>query len=179
MIVDIRKLTDFDSNYGILAELEVQSLICKSFKLTPGVITVGYDPTYDFAINNTKLELKFSRNVFDVTKIEIARADKRPSGLSLTQSDLYALFSKDHNGTAKLRLIKTADIYAYYLTRKILNYTIIPPSADSPGRIELPLNIHNINDLCLGICDYEDGLFYLDTFKPDKYAIENITKFIK
>jgi hypothetical protein len=179
MIVDIRKLTDFSSDHGVLAELAVQTLICEHFNLTPGVITIGFNPKYDFSINNTKVELKFTRNAFDVTKIEVARADKRPSGLSLTQSDVYALFSKDRNGTAKLRLIKTADLYAYYLTRKTLSLSITPASSDCTGRIELPLNMSNVNNLGVGICDYEDGLFYLDTFKPDEYAVSNIKKYIK
>ena len=120
MVVDIRKLTDFTSTHCHLAELAVQALICKHFNLKPGVITIGYNPDYDFSIISTLVELKFSRNNFQVTKVEVARDNKRPSGLSLTKSDVYAFFSQDSQTNAKLRLIKTSDLYAYYLTKPSL-----------------------------------------------------------
>ena len=179
MIVDIRKLTDFDSDHCELAERAVQSLLCTTFNLQPGVVTVGYNPEYDFSINNTLIELKFSTNSFQVTKIEVARNNKTPSGLSLTKSDVYAFFSQDSNGTAKLRLIKTADLYAYYLTKTSLTHSCTQSHGDKTGRIELPLNMGNIHNLGVGSCEYSDGFFYLDTFTPDKFAITNIHKYIK
>jgi len=179
MIVDIRKLTDFTSDHGLLAEIAVQALICNHFELTPGVLTIGYNPEYDFGINNSLIELKFSRNNFQVTKIEVAREDKRPSGLSLTKSDLYAFFSQDSQTTAKLRLIRTADIYAYYLTKPTLAQRCSATIGDHSGRIELPLNMGNLDNLGVGVCKYDNGLFHLDTFNADPYAIDNIQKYIK
>lgn len=180
MIVDIRELTDFSSDHGELAERAVQKLICKNFKdLKPGVLTVGYDPTYDFSINDTLIELKFTTYNFQVTKVEVARADGRPSGLSLTKSDVYAFFSQDSQTIAKLRFIRTADLYAYYLTKQTLTHHYSPTSGDCAGRTELPLNMSNVNNLGAGVCDYDDGLFDLDTFRPDPYAVDNIHKYIQ
>jgi hypothetical protein len=179
MIVDIEELTDFTSDHGLLAEIAVQKLICTNFELKPGVLTMGYNPEYDFGINNSLIELKFSRNNFQVTKVEVAREDKRPSGLSLTKSDVYAFFSQDSQTTAKLRLIRTADLYAYYLTKPTLAQQCFKTKGDHSGRIELPLNMSNLDNLGVGVCDYDGGLFYLDSFKPDPYAIDNIHKYIK
>ena len=179
MIVNIQKLTDFTSDHCQLAELAVQSLMCKHFNLRPGVLTVGYNPDYDFSINNTLIELKFSTRNFEVSRVEVARNTGKPSGLSLTKSDLYAFFSQDKNNTAKLRLIRTADLLAYYLTRPTLSHHCSAPSGNFAGRIELPLNMSNLDNLGVGVCEYDDGLFYLDTFKPDPYAIDNIHKYIK
>jgi len=179
MIVDIRKLTDFSSDHGELAEHAVQALMCKHFNLQPGDVTVGYNPEYDFTINNTLVELKFSRNNFQVSKVEVARDNGKPSGLSLTKSDVYAFFSQDSQTTAKLRLIRTADLYAYYLTRSTLTHHCTVTKGDQSGRIELPLNMANVDNLGVGVCKYDKGLFHLDTFVPDDYAIDNIHKYIK
>jgi len=179
MIVDISKLTDFESDHCQLAELEVQSILCKNFNLKPGVLTLGNNPDYDFSIQSTLIELKFTTYNFQVTKIEVARDNRKPSGLSLTKSDVYAFFSRDGERTAKLRLIKTADLYAYYLTRPTLSPIYTESIGDHSGRYELPLNMENVPNLGVGICDYNDGLFYLDTFKVDGYATENIHKYIK
>jgi hypothetical protein len=37
----------------------------------------------------------------------------------------------------------------------------------------------NVDNLGVGVCNYNDGLFYLDSFNPDPYAIDNIHKYIK
>jgi hypothetical protein len=179
MIVDIRKLTDFSSNHGELAERAVQSLLCEKFDLRAGVLTVGYNPEYDFSINNTLVELKFSRNNFQVTKLEVARDNGKPSGLSLTKSDVYAFFSQDSQTTAKLRLVRTADLYAYYLTKPTLTHQCTITKGDQSGRIELPLNMVNVDNLGVGVCSYNNGLFHLDSFVPDNWAINNIHKYIK
>lgn len=179
MIVDIRKLTDFDSDHCLQAELEVQSIICKEFNLKPGVITLGNNPEYDFSVNTTLIELKFTTKNFQVTKVEVARTNKQPSGLALTKSDIYAFFSQDKDNTAKLRFVKTSNLLAYFLTKKNLNPIYTEATGDHSGRYELPLNMENVPNLGVGTCKYTDGLFYLDTFKADPYALDNIHKYIK
>jgi len=112
MIINVKQLLDFKSGHGDIADLAIMSSICSLFELRPTEVTKGFYPGYDFVIENTKIELKTSSKGLDGL-IEIARADGRASGLSVTEADVYAFLNPAGNGKAKLRLIHTFELKRY------------------------------------------------------------------
>lgn len=92
------KLTNFE--YSQLAEQAIANKFADMFtqhgvKCSVTEHTVGYDPRYDFRINNTKIELKISGNLIKGKQtLPIETKSKsptgvEPSGLSTTEADAY------------------------------------------------------------------------------------------
>lgn len=175
MIVDIKKLLDFESDHCFQAEAEVQKLICKNFGFEPGVITLGNNPDFDFSIQNTTVELKFT--TYDPSCVEVEFRDKhgRPSALCKTKADIYAFFCKISHTQAKLHIVKTSELLSRLLNRDG-NATVVKTLW---GATAFKVNILSCYDLGIATCNYNDGNFDLSTFKVyNQYVRDNIYKYI-
>jgi len=175
MIVNVSKLIDFSSNHNRDAEFAIQKWICDAYDLEPGTITHGYDPRFDFVINNQLIELKISSKGTSNSMIELMRDNYSPSGLSATKSDIHAFLNPSGKGTAKLRLIKTNDLIAFYF-RNTKNRVLIPSDGNKRGSYMAPLNFKDHNDLMIGECSYNNGDFDLSTMSVNTFAKANISK---
>ena len=67
MIIDISKLNQTnggrDFSYNDRAEDAITNAICYYYDLQANGGTVGFDPTYDKLIGDTKVEIKISKNL--------------------------------------------------------------------------------------------------------------------
>ena len=175
MIVDVRKLLDFNSDHCFLAEAEVQKLICNNFNLNPGVITLGNNPDFDFSIQNTPIELKFTTYNPSCVEVEYRDRHGRPSALCKTKSDIYAFFCKTSPTQAKLHLVKTSALLSKLLSRDG-NVTEIKTQW---GATALRVNLLSCYDLGIATCKFNNGTFDLSTFSVyNHYVRENIHKYI-
>jgi len=175
MIVDVEKLLDFDSDHCFLAEAEIQKLICDNFNFKPGVITTGNNPDFDFSIQNTQIELKFT--TYDPSCVEVEYKDRhgRPSALCKTKSDVYAFFCKTSPTQAKMHLVRTAELMSKLLGRD----GSVEEVKTKWGATAFRVNILSCYDLGIATCNYNNGCFDLDTFKVyNQYVRDNINKYI-
>ena len=175
MIVDIKQLTDFSSDHCFQAEAEVQKLICENFDFDPGVITMGNNPDFDFSVENTTIELKFTTYTPNCVEVEFRDKYGRPSALCKTKADVYAFFCKTSHSQAKLHLVKTSDLLSKLLNRDG-NVEIVETLW---GATAFKVNILSCRDLGIATCNYNDGKFDLSTFKVyNQYVRNNIGKYI-
>lgn len=167
MYVDILKLTDYVYNDTI--EPEIQNLLSSIIGLNAGKISEGYNPRYDFYIGNLAVELKITRKFKPL--IEIQRADERPSGITLSTSDLYCIISQaksksgnDYVNVYKCRLYKTSDLRQYILSNS--SNTIKYASSDKgPGSINVEIDPKVVPHIWLG--DFKNITstgFYTESF---------------
>jgi len=175
MIIDIAKLTDFTTNHNHDAEVAVQTWMCDVYNLESGTVTQGFDPTFDFVVSGQRIELKISSKGTSNGMIELMRDNYSPSGLSATKSDIHAFLNPAGNGIAKLRLIKTNELIAFYF-RNTKNRTLIPSDGNKRGSYMAPMNFKDHKDLMIGECSYADGKFDLSTMKDNTFARSNILK---
>jgi len=184
MIIKKRELTNFKSSHGHKAEVAIMTAFCFMYDLEPGSVTRGNFPDYDFTIgspsNNRTFELKISSKGLHNGTIELGRADGRPSGLSITKAVFHMFLNPCGSGRAKLRIIPTYDLKAYYSIDHH-NTFITQTNGDEIGSLLAPFNIMNFKDLMVGECDYDiqTQKFDTSTFKPNDYALKMVKDFIK
>jgi len=178
MLININKLTDFSSDHGHLAEQDIMDVMCKFYKLQPGIVTKGYFSDYDFIINNKTFELKISSKSTTNSVIEVCRADGRPSGLSATKADFH-LFLNNAGNIGKLRIIRTSELKKHYKNWKndLLETKTI---GDKIGSRLAPLNFKEFNDIMILEMNYNMGLkqFDTNTAKTNSYATRMIHNFL-
>jgi hypothetical protein len=175
MIVNLSKLIDFTTNHSQDAESAIQAWICAAYNLNAGEITQGYDPRFDFEVNDRRVELKISSKGTSDGIIELMRDDYSPAGLSATKADVHAFLNPAGRGTAKLRLIKTSELVAFYF-RNTKNRTLIPSVGNKRGSYMAPLDFKDHKDLMIGECSYANGEFDLSTMRTNTFAKQNISK---
>lgn len=95
-------------SYNDSAEDAIVDALCSNFNLADNGGPAGYAPEFDRIINNTKVEIKIQS--CSSPFIEISKFDgKTPSGISLTESDLY-LVVNPAGETMKMRLFYTKEL---------------------------------------------------------------------
>ena len=91
MIIDISKLNQTnggrDFSYNDRAEDAITNAVCYYYDLQANGGTVGFDPTYDKLIGDTKVEIKISSS--SGLYLEIAKGNGDPSGLFTSNADIY------------------------------------------------------------------------------------------
>lgn len=141
-------------------------------------LTEGYNPYYDFKLNDSFIETKITSKV--KPHIEFARYDKRPSGLLLTRSDYHLIISPGGSKgefVGKVRLYKTNELKKHLieilLAQGEQKLEIYKPSNNSPGAVCFELEPKTIDDIWLGDCNLIfDGSkvsgFDMSSFRPSK-----------
>lgn len=180
MKIYVNKLTDFSIGHSEEAEFAIQNALARLYNLKRGAMTFGNNASYDFILNNTKVELKISSKTKG--SIELCRADGRPSGLSATTSDIY-LFLNPSGNTAKLRAIRTAELKKAYGNLSPSRYFTIKSAGDKVGSTMTNIDFKLLNDLMVAECEFciENGVtvFDTDTIKSNTYASNYICSMIQ
>jgi hypothetical protein len=171
--------------YSEQIETEIANLIGKATNTLPTNITEGFNPKYDFKLNNKKIELKITSQ--SQPSIEFARGNGKVSGLLLSEADYYIILSPGGSKgkfVGKFRMYSTDDLKAqmivHLLNNSIHTYPITP---NSPGSMcyKLSPKTADIDDYWLGDCDLiiENGSvvgFDLSTYQPSYYNFINKAK---
>jgi len=194
MIIDVSKLnqtkggTDF--SYNDRAEDAVTNAVCYYFDLQANGGTVGFDPTYDKIVNNTKVEIKVSSSA--KLYLEITKRGGEPSGIFTSEADIYLTVNP---GTDKGRPCMKVRLYQ----KKLLEHwachmlekhpdKLHSFDADSmgPGSEGFFLEFKAVDDLYILGFEYirdTNNHIIMDTHKvitrDTVYAQDNIRKFIK
>lgn len=142
--------------YSEQVEESIANIIAYNLHVTSYNQTVGYDPRYDFMLNDKRIELKITSKT--TPHIEFARGDGRVSGLLLSEADYYIILSPGGSKckyVGKLRMYKTSDLKKLMVeslySQNIITY---PKSNNSPGSMCYELNPKcGIFDYWLGDCD--------------------------
>ena len=181
MIINVNKLTDFKSNHTDEAEAAIMKQMCIMFGLKEGELTSGFDPDYDFILNDTKIELKISsKGVHGL--MEIGRADGSRSGISASKADVYAFLNPAGFNRAKLRLVKKEEILNYYKNNpeKLIRTKTV---GNKIGSTLVEFDIRNFNDLYIAscTCSFKDDQveFDTDTFIANNYGKCKIKDYIR
>jgi len=180
MIIKINDLTNFKKNHGRNAEIAVMVSVCFLYDLTPGEISSGNFPGWDFKINGKKIELKISSKGTSNSVIELGRADGRASGLSASDADYYMFLNAAGQNLGKLRIIPAYELNMYY-SKDHGNTFETKTIGDKIGSILAPLNFRTFNDLMIAECDYNHTKqeFDTSTFKSNSYAVKMFNDYFK
>lgn len=116
MMIDVRRLWDKtlwtnssdNYNYSTLCEGYVAEVIARRKQWTIDAITQGQDDRYDLMMSGKLIEVKVSSGY--VLKLEYRRENGKPSGISTSKADYYAMLNASRNGVGKLRLIPRAQL---------------------------------------------------------------------
>ena len=175
MIININELTNFKSDHSYKAEIAIMNAICFMYDLLPGSVTTGNFAPYDFSINDKTFELKISSKGTSNGVIELSKADGRPGGLSATEADYHIFLNPAGGNIAKLRIIPTYELIAYYNTNTGTSFKT-DTVGDKIGSVLAPLNFRNFNDLMVGecSCDFKSKTFNTHTFKSNSFAQSKI-----
>ncbi len=96
-------------DYSKLCEYDIQNHVSKVYNLKKGDVSKGFNPDFDFKLNNTSVELKISSK--ENLQIEYARDNGEPSGISVSKAKLYMTLTPGWTGkyqhVGKLRIFKT------------------------------------------------------------------------
>jgi len=194
MIIDVSKLnqtkggTDF--SYNDRAEDAITNAFCYYYDLQANGGTVGYDPTYDKIINNTKVEIKISSS--SGLYLETAKGDGKPSGIFTSKADVYLTVNP---GTDKGQACMKARLYhkkelehwaKHMIEKHSEKLKTFKASSMGPGSQGFMLDFNAVEDLyVLGFGYIRDGdnHIVLDTHsvitRDTAYAKNNIQKYIK
>ena len=176
MKVLIKELHSGDKCYEYSEKVErhIARMVSNTLNAKISNETSGFAPEYDFCLNSKRIELKLTSRSNPC--IEFSRADGRPSGLLLSESDYYLILSPGgSNGkfVGKLRMFKTVDLKEKMLKEISLdkNIRVYPADSSGPGSAGFILNPKEINDIWVGDCelildDKKVMGFDLSTFKP-------------
>jgi len=192
MIIEINKLnqTSGGSNfsYNDKAEDAITNAVCYFYDLQSNGGTIGLDPTYDKLINNTKVEIKISSS--KGFYLEIAKGNGDPSGLTLSEADIYMTVNPGKAGGQdymkvrvynKMLLERWAD---HMLENHPDELKVFPADSMGPGSQGFILKYQAVEDLyILGFDFHKDtnGHIIFDTRKINlpSFAKNNICNFIK
>jgi len=194
MIIDISKLnktkggTDF--SYNDRAEDAIANAVCYYYDLQSNGGTVGFDPTYDKLIGNTKVEIKISSNAG--LYLEVAKGNDDPSGIFTSEADIYLTVNPGLDGgmsCMKVRLYhkRMLQRWAEHMLEKhpskIKSYEA---SSLGPGSQGFMLDFKAVDDLyIMGFDYYKDANNHVvfDTHnvitRSTDYAKNNISKYLK
>ena len=178
MIIQLDKLTDFNSPHGRQAEIAVMNAVCFTYDLEPGPVTSCNFADYDFSINRKTIELKISKFGTTNSLMELGKTDGRPGGLTATKADFWMFLNPGGNNIAKLRLIPVWELIAWYSIDRGSFET--KTEGDKIGSVLSPLNFKNFKDLMLGECDYNFNkkTFDTSTFKGNSFAHSTINRLL-
>ena len=83
-------------DYSKLCEYDIQNHVSKVYNLKKGDVSKGFNPDFDFKLNNTSVELKISSK--ENLQIEYARDNGEPSGISVSKAKLYMTLTPGWTG---------------------------------------------------------------------------------
>ena len=184
--------TDFSANDN--AEVGIVNAVCHTYDLDSRGGSVGFDPTYDRIINNSKIEIKVSKH--KTPFIEIAKGDGSITGLSISKSDLYMFVNPgavkingDWINMMKVRIVHTQELknwITHMIEKHPDDYVEFKPSKLGKGSGGFYLEWSAVDDLFLLGFDYDldaHGNIVFDTHKiimpNNEYAFKVISNFIK
>ena len=194
MIIEVNKLNQTnggrDFSYNDRAEDAINNAICYWYDLQANGGTVGFDPTYDKLIGNTKVEIKISAN--QGLYLEFAKGNDTPSGIMTSEADVYMTVNPGQDkgmDCMKVRVYRKQELLHWVnhmLTNhpdKIFEY---PANNMGPGSKGFMLQFKAVEDLYIMGFEYikdQKGKIIFDTHQPlnvDRdYAKNNISKFLK
>ena len=193
MIIEVYKLNQTkggrDFTYNDRAEDAIANAICYFYDLQANGGTIGFDPTYDKLIGDTKVEIKISSS--SALYLEIAKGDGEPSGIFASNADIYMTVTPGTDkGVAcmKVRLYHKMALEhwaRHMLEKHPTKLKTYPPSKMGPGSSGFILDYNVVEDLYILGFEYVkdgDGHIIFDTqnvLNHDRvYAKNNINNFI-
>lgn len=179
MIISVPELTNFQSSHGYDAEVAVQQAVSALYGLSPGRVTKGYVSDFDFVLNDQTFELKISSKGLYDSKIELARADGSPSGLSATKAKFH-MFLNNSGSVGKVRIIRTSELKDYYSVPRPGTYTT-QTRGDKIGSTLSKLDFKLFNDIMIAEMRYNGRTkeFDTSTIRGNSYASRFLGNFLK
>ena len=173
MIIDVSKLNT-DYCYNSRAENAIALSFCYHYDMVLNEQSYGLNSGYDVIINNKKVEIKVQTSGSPF--IEYANYDMTPSGITLTNSDIYMILNPGMSMGVrymKMRLFYTRELYRW-VDNNVQNGAkdiAYKPDSMGPGSrgYKLPLGRGcPVSDLYVLGFAYEDG-------KIDTHTVESRT----